>query len=164
MQINPVLSTNPTSFKSKILKTPFLNKGFDSAIEQAGSPLTKDLNRAKTFYDSIRTIAADKSKTTVEIFTEEAANCKQNTIISLDGKKHVLENKDGTNILQEYLCTKSINEYASTLKHKPKENYIDSLQKTVQQLEERLKNAKIMYSKELQKQLKNMQDSINKID
>ena len=104
MRVFPITIQNNTNFKSKIIKTQFLNHGFDMAIEETNSPLMKDLNRAKGFYDSIRTIAADTSKATFEINAEEkSSKAIKNVVATVDGKDQVVLNNKNPNLLPDNL-------------------------------------------------------------
>lgn len=161
MRVFPITIQNNTNFKSKIIKTQFLNHGFDMAIEETNSPLMKDLNRAKGFYDSIRTIAADTSKATFEINAEEkSSKAIKNVVATVDGKDQVVLNNKNPNLLPGYLCATGINKYASEIKQKPEETYLDELQRSIAKLQEQLSAAQNEYAEELQRQLKIMKNNI----
>ena len=85
MQVNPI---NNTSFGARIVPSEYLNKAIELAKTDAQSGTEQGLKSAATFYNSLKTIEMDKTKSKLLI---SDADKNMPPILSLDGTRRIVE-------------------------------------------------------------------------
>ena len=166
MKINsiaPVNNTNLSFQRAKILKSAFLDEGFKMALKETESPIMKDLNRAKAFFDNMRTIGGETSFSTFKIDAEKGVNggIKKVFTVCDNENETIIDNHDMSNT-SGYLCMQGIKDVAAKAEEPCGKTYLDTILATINNLQLRLVMAKEEYAAEIRKQLKNMQDNINR--
>lgn len=135
MKITPV----NTAFGAKIAYNKNIEAGFDIADKFASGSDKKELDCAKTFIDNLHKISADKSTDILEI-TSNSGFLNS----ALDG----------------HSCISAVNQYASGLKKKAPETYLDSLKSRLEAVLELAEILKDDYSAALKHELKELRQNI----
>ena len=168
MRINCVSNLNsnkvaPSYGKAKILKSSFLDKGFEMAIEETKSSRMKDLDNAKAFFDNLKKISDNRYINSFKLDAEEVNNGGiKEVLASTNGKPDILWENHDMSLTPGYLCMESVASYARDIKSDRNTTYLDVIHETISNLQIRLAQAKEEFARELQKQLQNMQNNINR--
>lgn len=153
MKISPITNNN-ASFGSKIQYNETMQKGFELARKASKQGTTKDVEFAKGFADSVRTILKDGSE-------------KQITFVAPEQGAFAIENGKKLDILSSgteqegYRCAKSVKKFASELEQK-KDHSIETLKSQLEGAMALVDALKEKYEYAIQQDLKELEEQVKK--
>ncbi len=160
MLINPISNIPNQSFKTKILPSESLNKGFIMMDKNINSGTMKNMNYAKDFLDSLARISESNKNTEFKIDIDKKR--QGYTYTKINGRRVFGGHNDyQPNLQDDYLIVEGVKKYASRLEEAPA-SMLDTLKAEIEEAENVLDSLKERYNLRLKAELEQARNMIFK--